>query len=345
MHISMSTSKLNLISVSSLRNSLLNLYNELVESSSESTIFHYSWWHKAIAKRTNNSYSVIYYLVLSKDGELLSAMPIFYHEKLFIIAVSAPPLTPYLGPLFKLQENLKMPSKLTFMKRINKLYAKALRELGLVTFYPFSSEHVDLQPYLWAGFNVRVRYTYIVNLSKSIDEIWSNIDKRRKWEIRKTLKQDLRASESSDINTFIELFNRSMARRNTRRKYDKIWKEVFQECNSRNRCKILTTCSESGEPLASIFIVWDNKRAYYIGSGMKENSYGATSLLIWEAIRLTKSLGLKEFDFEGSSIQSIEEYFRKFGGEIKALQYIEENSLMLKVWELLKHFKQVMMRL
>ncbi len=335
----MSANKLNLINVSSLRNSLLELYSKLLESSNERTVFHYNWWHKAVVKGTNNSYGVIYYLILNKNDELLSAMPVFYHKKFFIIVVSAPPLTPYLGPLFKFQGNLKMSSKLTFMKRINKLYAKALRELGLVTFYPFSSEHIDLQPYLWTGFNVKVRYTYIVNLSKSTDEIWNNMDKRRKWEIRKTLKQGLRVTENSKINTFIKLFNRSMTRHSTRREYDKIWNEIFQECSSRNRCKILTTYSDNGEPLASIFIVWDDKRVYYIGSGMRENPYAATSLLMWKAIRLTKGLGLKEFDFEGSNIQSIEKYFRKFGGEIKALQYIEENSLRLKFWELLKRFR------
>jgi len=38
---------------------------------------------------------------------------------------------------------------------------------------------------------------------------------------------------------------------------------------------------------------------------------------MWEAIKFTKEeLGLNQFDFEGSMIQSVEQFFRKFGGRL-----------------------------
>jgi len=78
--------------------------------------------------------------------------------------------------------------------------------------------------------------------------------------------------------------------------------------------------------MASLFLVWDNKRAYYLGDGINENSKGTMSLLIWYAIKFSKELGLKEFDFEGSNIPTIEMYFRKFGGHIKPVFYISDKK-------------------
>ena len=38
---------------------------------------------------------------------------------------------------------------------------------------------------------------------------------------------------------------------------------------------------------------------------------------MWEAIKFTKEeLGLNQFDFEGSMIQPVEQFFRKFGGKL-----------------------------
>jgi len=38
---------------------------------------------------------------------------------------------------------------------------------------------------------------------------------------------------------------------------------------------------------------------------------------MWEAIKFTKNnLSLNEFDFEGSMVPQIEQFFRKFGGHL-----------------------------
>ena len=243
--------------------------------------------------------------------------------------VSALPLTPYLGPLFRKQESMNRLHRISLMKKVNKMYAKLLKTMGLVTFYPFSHEHADLQPYLWEGFDVHVRYTYVIDLKNSLDNIWKSMDKRRRWEIKRALKSGIVVEESTKITEFIRLFNESMKRHKIERRYEDIWMKLFHECSPRNMCKIFTAYAKNGESIASIFIVWDNKRTYYIGSGMSVSMQGASSLLIWRAIEFSKKMSLLEFDFEGSSIPSIEEYFRKFGGELRMVQYIRSNSLLL----------------
>ena len=71
--------------------------------------------------------------------------------------------------------------------------------------------------------------------------------------------------------------------------------------------------------MAAVYIVWDNKRSYYLlgGYDFKKSHHGAQALAVWESIKFTKErLGLNEFDFEGSMIPQVERFFRKFGGRL-----------------------------
>ena len=61
--------------------------------------------------------------------------------------------------------------------------------------------------------------------------------------------------------------------------------------------------------------MWDNSSAYYLQgvTADKFKTTGSMSLLLWEAISRSASKS-KAFNFEGSMIESIEHYFRAFGG-------------------------------
>ena len=68
-----------------------------------------------------------------------------------------------------------------------------------------------------------------------------------------------------------------------------------------------------------MYIVWDERIGYYLLGGYdpKESHHGASAIAMWEAIKFTKEeLGLNQFDFEGSMIQPVEQFFRKFGGKL-----------------------------
>ena len=59
--------------------------------------------------------------------------------------------------------------------------------------------------------------------------------------------------------------------------------------------------------------------SYYIlgGYDVDERHHGASAIAMWEAIKFTKEeLGLNQFDFEGSMVQQIERFFRKYGGKL-----------------------------
>lgn len=85
------------------------------------------------------------------------------------------------------------------------------------------------------------------------------------------------------------------------------------------RSLAVLACSREGESIGAVWIAWDEKRAYYLIGGYEHSakSNKAVSLALWRAIEFTsKKLGLPEFDFEGSAIPAVEQFFRKFGGTL-----------------------------
>ena len=87
---------------------------------------------------------------------------------------------------------------------------------------------------------------------------------------------------------------------------------------------------ESGKIVAAIYVVWDTSSAYLLATGrVEENTDGALSLLIWQAIR-DMSARVKRFDFEGSMIPEVEHYFRAFGGALKPYFRIGKASKLIE---------------
>ena len=88
---------------------------------------------------------------------------------------------------------------------------------------------------------------------------------------------------------------------------------------SAGRCQGFLARSRQGDPLGAVWIVWDNKRAYYLLGGYDHSagSNNAVALAMWRAIQFAAvDLMLPEFDFEGSVIPAVERFFRKFGATL-----------------------------
>lgn len=300
-----------------------NSYDELVDESFEGSIFHKTWWLNIFKEYYGSSYKVDFYGIF-ENNRLIAGMPVPIHHKHGMKFIHNPRLTPYSGPFFA-KVNMKKSSEISYKKGINSLFAETLKRNGLVLHYSFYHNNTDLQPYIWNGFDVEVFYTYILEISE-LNNIWQNMDRRRRNDINKFSKQNCDVKHGS-ISHFIELNRNSMTRQSHEVYDEKIWTTIFNECKKNNCCEVFSALIDN-VPIASLFLVWDNKMAYYIGGGINDNSQGAMSFLIWEAIKYTKEkLNLCKFDLEGSSVQSIESFFRKFGGDITPMFTIKNNSM------------------
>ena len=312
------------MNIKKLNEDNLEEYNKLVDMSSEGTIFHKTWWLNTFKNYYKNSYDVDFYGVFENDN-LIAAMPIPMHNKFGIKYLYLPKLTPYSGSFFMTKSVQKKDREISWKKEINEYFAEIFKKKGICLYYSFGYNYVDLQPFKWLDFDIGVDYTYVLKLDE-LNKVWENLNKTRKHDITKCFKENY-IIKFGEIERYIELNKQTMKRQNHAILDEKLLMSIFCECKNYNSGEVFTVYNNN-EAAAALFLVWDSKRSYYLGGGIKGNSQGMMSLLLWEAIKYTKEkLNLNEFDFEGSDVKSIESYFRKFGGNIKPILYISENSI------------------
>jgi hypothetical protein len=299
-------------------------YDALVDESADGTLFHKSWWFDIFKDTSGINADRVEIFGAYNNGEIVAGFPVPYRRKFGSNWIINPRLTPYLGAIYKLQGSKKCTEN-SYRKDVYTNFIQTIKSFGTCVYYPFNVNTMDLQPFLWSDYAPAIHYTYILKLD-SLDDIWSNIARKRRNDIKSSQKSGYRVT-TGDIETFARLNDLTMARQGHGRITGRMWEKMYAECKRHDSAEIFTVFS-GDDALASMLLVWDKKRSYYIGGGIDGNSRGGMPLLIWEAIKYTKEhLGLNEFDFEGSSVPSIEFFFRNFGGELRPFFGIKDRRI------------------
>ena len=227
-----------------------------------------------------------------------------------------PALTPYSG-LVVFQRPGKPSSAITRGKALAACSAAALKgDFARINFR--LSPHIhDVQEYIWAGFAVSVRYTYIVDISTP-EAAWSNLDENHRRSIRRAEKEGIEVESNLHPVDCMGLFR---ATRDSPSDWQNLMQDYEAELRPRGFSRTFVARDPSGEAAAAVYLVWDRFRSYYLLGGYRSNCADrslttmATTAAIWEAMRYSRDeLNLKHFDLEGSMIPGVELFFRKFGG-------------------------------
>jgi len=253
-----------------------------------------------------------------RGSELVAGLPLVSRSLKFgFCAGTHPPLTPYLGVLFK-GETGKYVSKISVEKEISRAIAKKLKEEFSAISFNFSPGVVDLQPFIWEGFSSGVRYTYILNLN-DIERVWTEMEATRRRNIRRAEKDGICVEDDGDFEKLFGLVEKTFQRQKMKVQFREVAFRYHDLLKKQNKCRVFLARDREGVPIAGVYIVWDWNRSYYLLGGYdpERSHHGSSALAMWAAIRFTKEeLGLSEFDFEGSMIPQVEQFFRKFGGRL-----------------------------
>jgi len=176
--------------------------------------------------------------------------------------------------------------------------------------------------------------TFVIDLQESLDQLHKNIRQDKKRSIKKAITQPLAISFKKDFETIQRLVKRTYERQGKQfdgykelQKIIEIYPNSFQ-----------ITVSDEKTDLASLLFVYDKTTAYYLIGGFdyEANNYAAGPYAMWKGIEYSKQLNLKIFDFEGSEIPSIAQYFQSFGGIQKHYYSISKYGF---IFSLLKKYR------
>lgn len=168
---------------------------------------------------------------------------------------------------------------------------------------------------------------FLINLDKDINEIFNNFSEAKRRGVRRAIKNGVVVKESQDLETFIKI---------RQKQYQTVWflvggdmRKLWENLYPRNATLLLAYEPVTNEAVAGILLLFHDKVSYYwfasaLSSGKK---LFAPTLLVWEALKLSKKRGCKIFDFEGI----YDERFPKAGESWKGFTKFKEGFGVKKV--------------
>lgn len=252
---------------------------------------------------TNKQWEVVYAM---QSGSIVAVMPFQFDSKRGYIR--KPPFSIYQGPYLFSATSLSLTDQMNLLESLESALPK----------YVYYNQHWhpsmrNWLPFFWKGYIQSTRYSYIIR-KQSIENVRSGYTTNVTRNIKKAAKQ-LSVKDSDNWDDLYKLIQKTFSRKNEENPIEKSsLMRLLDACKQEDCVKVLVATDEAGSIHAAMLLVWDDSTVYYLAGGIdpeKKNS-GAMTLLFDHAIDWAMN-HQRDFDFEGSMIQSIETFFRSFG--------------------------------
>lgn len=278
-----------------------------VVSATSYNLFQEPWWLNAVAPGEWDE------VVVKHAGQVAARLPFVRRRRLGSTWLLQPKLTKWLGPWLR-PSTAKLTNRIAEEKELMQELIDALPQFDLFR-QSFAPEVTYWLPFYWRGFSQTTLYTYRLSDLTNRASLWAALRENIRREIRKaekivTVRSDL------DIDCFARVWALTFARQGARLPVSiDLLRRLDLACAQRNCRRMFFAEDAHGRIHSVAFLVWNENCAYYLlgGSDPSLRNSGAGSLVMWEALAFASTVS-RQFDFEGSMIESVERFFRAFGG-------------------------------
>lgn len=285
-----------------------DLWDTLVEKSPHGTTFHKTWWLEA----TGCDFQILG--CWNEEGALTAGITLPRKSRKSLNLFHAPALTPYLGPVFDVSSAACTRDQIYMMRSQGELLARAIS--GFDSFCQIAGAVApDFQGFLWAGFHIEIGYTFRFDAGTTPEEALRGTARTHRQKLKPTRNEDVWIERGVDVDALLHLNRRTFERQGCSATYpESLVRSLVQASAERGCGDIYTARASAGKPLAALFVVHDARASYQIVSGVDwdERNSSAGHLTTWRAIQDALEAG-RAFDFEGSRIRGVEQYYRRWG--------------------------------
>lgn len=291
------------------------------------SVFEQPWWLDLVAP---NQWREI---LVREDARVVARLPYMVGKG---GSLCMPPITQTLGPWIA-PEFRKPQSGNEHLKKQKEIITSLMSQIPKnVNFrMGFDSANTYILPYRWHGFSFRPGFSYRIYLDDLI-RIKENLSNRTRRDIRYASNR-VDISVSTDVDTLWKLLEMTFSKQNRKCPLSEtiVKRAVSGAIERGNGC--LLVAKDSSENVHSAgFFLFDDRCCYYLLGGMNpEFKSRAQALLLWTAIEKAKEVS-QFFDFEGSMVEGIENFFRQFGGYQVINYTVTRLGLLEEMKEILK---------
>jgi len=275
-------------------------------------------------------------VLIENHGEIIASLPYFKKRKYGFNIIITPPLTQNIKLWIKYPENQKYRKKLSFE---NKIILELIDKLPKYDMFNLNFHYslTNWLPFYWKGFKQTTRYTYVIEDLKNIESVFSNFNQSKKKEIKRAEKI-VSIIDDFTLKDFYKINKLTFKRQNLKIPFSfELLNKIDVVCKENNCGKISFAVDKKNRIHTVLYCIYDDMSILPIigGSDPKLRNNYANSLIHFEAMKFASKNNLK-YDFEGSMIQGVGDFFRAFGAIQKP--YFNITKINSKVLQLLNLF-------
>jgi hypothetical protein len=302
-------------------------YRDLCARNGEVPVFLQQWWMDAVCDDWD--------VAIEKNGDNIAGIwPYAIAKRIGVPILRNTKLTPYQGPHVIYPPDLKETNRDGFE---HDTIAALLKQLPEAKAWNLSTQPGIKQAGLFKnyGLQVQVQQTFLIELEKEEQELFSNM--------KESLRRNIRSAEFEIVSApqhlpeLYEYQKHTLTGKGTGQPYILADMQKLMDACLENNSAALWVAKKNEDIHAVVWNVWDAHTSYYFMGAQKPggDSYRAMSALLWHAIKQAKQRGNKTFDLEGSMDAGVEKFFRSFGGRRELYLVLKRNdSLLWKLKEL-----------
>ena len=193
-------------------------------------------------------------------------------------------------------------------------------------------------PFRWLGYRIEPTFSYRINGIENIESVREKYGKTVIKNIKAAKRRIVIDEDSKEYESLVELQDmtyKRQGRSNPIRGDFSI--EVMKKASENGNGKLLIARDEEGIPHSAGFFLFDDRTCYYLlgGQNPEFKSDGSQNLLLDAAISFAGTVS-QNFDFEGSMVEGIENFFRQFGGNQIVNYHVSKQRIIPDLYEVLK---------
>ncbi len=258
-----------------------------------------------------------------KGRKLVCVLPL-YIQKIFgmTMVFSPPPSTGVrnlgfaMAPIYKDMKqhkkesynNLVVEELNSEMKKINPIYLSISAAEGFM----------DMRPFRWSGYDIALEYTYVIDLRKSLDEIWKGFGKDSREGIISLSRMDLKIEKVDNVDNYYHLMEERY--REQHLNFPLLEQAYMIDVLSTFPDNVGIHMLKKNGTIVDVEVscaYGDRYRLWQGGATIEKGSHGNQEYSTWELIKMAKKDGYKTFEIMGANMRRLCMFQSKFNPELE----------------------------